>query len=108
MELCVTHAMPPQQAGAFASLQTLWLLRPLEIAVAWISDELSPGQTSPISAARMVLGLQCPERVLMRLPASLKGGSAKYPHIQAFFHRENHNKSYSSAASVQTAALKHH
>lgn len=34
--------------------------------------------------------------------------SAKYPHIQAFYHWENHNKSYSSASSVQTAVLKHH
>lgn len=34
--------------------------------------------------------------------------SATYPCIQAFFHWENHNKSYFSAASVQTAVLKHH
>lgn len=37
-----------------------------------------------------------------------KEDSAKYPHIQAIFHWENDNKSYSSAVSVQTAVLKCH
>lgn len=90
----MTHAMPPQQIGAFASLQTTVAAQP------WTEQPCLCCQDGSGTA----VSSEGPDETLH--PS--REDSAKYPHIQAFFHRENHKKSYSSTASVQTAVLKHH